>query len=40
MAELMRLLIDEHDLEWSQAWEITQQTLAIFFNAAHGSRRC
>ncbi|HEY2402148.1 MAG TPA: glycogen/starch/alpha-glucan phosphorylase, partial [Steroidobacteraceae bacterium] len=28
VAELMRLLIDEHDLEWHEAWEITQQTLA------------
>ena len=28
VAELMRLLVDEHDMEWNQAWEITQQTLA------------
>jgi len=28
VAELMRLLVDEHDLEWNQAWDITQQTLA------------
>lgn len=28
VAELMRLLIDEHDLDWDQAWDITQQTLA------------
>jgi len=28
VAELMRLLIDEHDLAWNTAWEITQQALA------------
>ncbi|HUO66689.1 MAG TPA: glycogen/starch/alpha-glucan phosphorylase, partial [Gammaproteobacteria bacterium] len=28
VAELMRLLVDEHRLEWDQAWEITQRTLA------------
>ena len=27
VAELMRLLIDEHDLDWDKAWEITQSTL-------------
>ena len=27
VAELMRLLIDEHDLEWDRAWNITQNTL-------------
>jgi starch phosphorylase len=26
--ELMRLLIDEHDLEWELAWSITERTLA------------
>ena len=26
VAELMRLLVDEHFLEWDQAWMITQQT--------------
>ena len=28
VAELMRLLIDEHAIEWEQAWNITQQTFA------------
>jgi starch phosphorylase len=28
VAELMRILIDEKDLRWSKAWEITQATLA------------
>lgn len=28
VAELMRLLIDEHDLSWQQAWQITTQTMA------------
>jgi len=28
VAELMRLLIDEHDMEWGPAWNITQQTLS------------
>ncbi|MFY7803332.1 MAG: glycogen/starch/alpha-glucan phosphorylase [Limnoraphis robusta] len=28
VAELMRLLMDVHDLEWEQAWEITQKTFA------------
>ncbi len=28
VAELMRLLVDEHELEWDQAWEITQKSLA------------
>ena len=28
VAELMRLLIDEHDIEWEKAWDITQNTLA------------
>jgi starch phosphorylase len=28
VAELMRRLIDDHDLRWAQAWEITQATLA------------
>jgi starch phosphorylase len=26
--ELMRLLVDEHDLEWDEAWEITQRCFA------------
>src|ERR1700743_2111921 len=28
VAELMRLLVDENDMDWHSAWEITQQTLA------------
>lgn len=28
VAELMRLLIDEEDLQWDQAWEITRATMA------------
>lgn len=28
VAELMRLLVDEHDLEWEPAWEITRNTFA------------
>ena len=28
VAELMRLLVDEHDLAWEQAWQITTRTLA------------
>ena len=28
VAELMRLLVDEHLLPWEQAWEITRKTLA------------
>jgi starch phosphorylase len=27
VAELMRLLIDDHELDWDQAWEITEATL-------------
>ncbi len=27
VAELMRLLVDEHDLPWESAWQITQNTL-------------
>ncbi len=28
IAELMRILVDEEGLEWSQAWSITEQTFA------------
>jgi starch phosphorylase len=28
VAELMRLLVDEHRLEWDEAWEITRHTFA------------
>ena len=28
VAELMRLLIDIHDLQWDEAWSITQRTMA------------
>ena len=29
VAELMRLLVDMHDIEWDEAWSITQKTLAF-----------
>ena len=28
VAELMRLLVDEHDMAWEKAWEITRQTFS------------
>lgn len=28
VAELMRLLVDEHLMEWDKAWQITEQTMA------------
>src|SRR5665213_3409991 len=28
VAELMRILVDEHELEWSKAWNITRATLS------------
>ena len=29
VAELMRLLVDDHDMDWEQAWEITRTPLPI-----------
>ncbi|MBV8073659.1 MAG: glycogen/starch/alpha-glucan phosphorylase [Acidobacteriaceae bacterium] len=28
VAELMRLLVDEHHMDWDKAWDVTQKTLA------------
>src|SRR6478752_4007335 len=28
VAELMRLLVDEHQMDWDTAWEVTRNTLA------------
>jgi glycogen phosphorylase len=28
VAELMRLLVDEHELDWETAWQVTSQTIA------------
>ena len=28
VAELMRLFVDKHQMDWDTAWEVTQQTLA------------
>ena len=28
IAELMRLLVDQHELYWDKAWDITQKTIA------------
>ena len=28
VAELMRLLVDEHELGWDEAWDITRATFA------------
>ncbi len=28
VAELMRLLVDEHEMEWETAWHVTQHTLS------------
>ena len=29
VAELMRLLVDEHQMDWDKAWEVTQKTLGF-----------
>ena len=29
VAELMRLLVDEHGMEWDRAWDITRRTLGL-----------
>jgi starch phosphorylase len=29
VAELMRLLVDDHDVEWDEAWRITRETLSF-----------
>lgn len=29
VAELMRVLIDEHDLDWNEAWDITRATISF-----------
>jgi glycogen phosphorylase len=29
VAELMRLLVDEHDIDWNEAWQITHGTLSF-----------
>ena len=36
VAELMRILIDEENLEWEEAWEITTKTLCLHQPHHHG----
>ena len=35
VAELMRLLIDENEMEWDTAWHVTTQTLSYTNHTLH-----